>query len=102
MREALQRLEGRAELGEALGGPGSLDARYEMVHEMIDAEIVPAGGARVWGATLAAMGGEYAAFACLAPTQEEQCHHELLGTDQRDAVLESILAPGGLFGDDDS
>ncbi len=49
------------------------DAPLVMLHELLDAELVPDGGQRVWGASLSSMRGAYADFATLARCQEDQC-----------------------------
>ena len=54
-------------------------SRWELVHEALDCGLMPEGGQHVWGDALAAMGGEYASFASLATSLDEQWENSLMG-----------------------
>jgi hypothetical protein len=46
---------------------------------VLDEEFISMCGQRMWSSVLDRLGGEYAGFATLAHTQEEQCERVLLG-----------------------
>ena len=48
------------------------EERQSLLHELLDAEMVPASGRGQWAALLRALGGEYAAIAALAPALPTQ------------------------------
>jgi hypothetical protein len=56
--------------------------RLNLLHTLLDAEIVPASGRRQWGALLRALGGEYAAIAELAPALPVQVRLEAAAEEE--------------------
>ena len=49
--------------------------------------MVPEYGQRAWGRLLRDLGGEYAAIACLAHAQEDQCLHAMASGEMEDSAF---------------